>query len=63
METKGIEQSPLTPSKTPISQSGCAKSGPPESDFSQKFPDFADIIDTSNLPRDFKKELITALKH
>lgn len=59
----GFEHPSVTVSKTPISEGGGAKSDAPESDFFQKFPDFADIINTSNLPRDFKKELITALKH
>jgi len=63
MEVKGIEQSPLTPSKTPISKSGGAKCGALENDFSRKYPDFTNIIDDSNLPKDFKKALIAALKH
>jgi len=63
METKGIEQTLLTPSKTPISKSGGAKSGALENDFSRRYPDFANIIDASNLSKDFKKTLITALKH
>lgn len=63
METKGIEQYPLTPPKTPISKSSGAKSGALESDFFQKYADFADILDASNLPKDFEKALIAALKH
>jgi hypothetical protein len=63
METKGIEQSSLTPSKTPISKSGGAKSGALENDFFQKYPDFADILGASNLPKDFKKALIATLKN
>ena len=63
METKGIEQSPLMPSKTPISKVGGAKSGALENDFFRKYPDFADILDASNLPKDLKKALIAALKH
>jgi hypothetical protein len=62
MEMKGIEQSPLTPSKTSISKSGGAKSGALKDDFCKKYPDFADIIDASNLPKDFKKVLIVELK-
>ena len=62
METKGIEQSPLSPSKTPISKTRGAKSGALEDDFFKKYPDFTEIIDTSDLPKDFKKALITELK-
>jgi hypothetical protein len=62
METKGIEQSPLTPSKTSISKSGCAKSGALKDDFFKKYPDFAAIIDVSNLPKNFKKVLIVELQ-
>jgi len=62
METKGIEQSPLTPSKTLISKSRGAKSGALESGFFKKYSDFADILDSSNLPKDFKNALITELK-
>jgi len=63
METKGIEQSPLAPSKTPISKSGGAKSGALGNDFFRKYPDFTNIVDTSNLPKDFKEALIATLKH
>jgi len=63
METKGIEQYPLTPPKIPISKSSGAKSGVLDSDFSQKYPDFADILDASNLTKDFEKTLIAAIKH
>jgi hypothetical protein len=62
METKGIEQSPLKPSKTPISESGGAKSGALKDVFFKKYPDFADIIDASNLPKDFKEILIIELQ-
>jgi hypothetical protein len=62
METKGIEQSPLTPLKTSISKSGGAKSGALKNDFFKKYSDFADIISASNLPKDFKKVLIVELR-
>lgn len=55
METKRIEQSPLTPSKMSISKSGGVKSGALKDDFFKKYPDFADIINASNLSIDFKK--------
>jgi hypothetical protein len=55
METKGIEQSPLAPSNTSISKSGGAKSDALKDDFFKKYPDFADIINVSNLSIDFKK--------
>jgi hypothetical protein len=61
VETKGIEQSPLTPSKTPISKSSGAKSGALNDVFFKKYPDFADIIDASNLPKNFKETLIIEL--
>jgi len=61
--TKGIEQSPLTPPKTPISKERSAKSGALGNDFFRKYPDFADILDASNLPKEFKTTLIAALKH
>jgi len=62
METKGIEQSPFSPSKTAISKTRGAKSGALKDDFFKKYPDFADIIDNSDLPKDFKKALISELK-
>lgn len=62
METKGIEQSTLTPSKNPMSRGSGAKSGALKDDFFKKYTDFVDILEASNLPKDFKKVLITKLK-
>ena len=62
MGDTGLEQSALTASKIPISKSGSAKCGALKDDFFKKYPDFANIIDNSNLPKDFKKALITTLK-
>jgi hypothetical protein len=63
VETKGIEPSPLTAFKILISKSGGAKYGAPENDSIRKHPNFADIIETSNLPKDFKEALIATVKH
>jgi len=39
-----LEQSALTPTKTPISQNDGAKSGAPHGDFSQNDPDLAAVV-------------------
>jgi len=62
METKGIEQPALTTSKTQILQKLSAKSGALHDDFFQKYPDFRDIIERSNLAIKFKKDLVDVLK-
>jgi hypothetical protein len=62
MGDEGLEQSPLPHPKTPISETRGAKSGALESGFFKKYPDFAEIIDTSDLPKDFKKMLVAELK-
>jgi hypothetical protein len=62
MGDEGLEQSSLTHPKTPISKTDGAESGALESDFFKKYPNFADIIDTSELPKDFKKMLVAELK-
>ncbi|MEK7993128.1 MAG: hypothetical protein AAB403_04920 [Planctomycetota bacterium] len=41
---EGIEQTPLSLSKTPIPQTQRAKSGAPHGDFSQNDPDLAAVV-------------------
>jgi hypothetical protein len=58
----GAELSVLTPSKTHISGQRGARSGAFESDFLKKYPNFTNLIDNSDLPKDFKKALVVELK-
>ena len=63
MGDTGLEQLPVTASKNPIPKESGAKSGALGNDFFRKYPDFTNIVDTSNLPKDFKEALIATLKH
>jgi hypothetical protein len=58
MGGRGLEQSALSPSKTPISQTQGAKSGALKSDFSQNDPDLAAIVRAwAGLPADVKRQI------
>lgn len=63
METEGIEQSLLTPSKTTISKSGGAKSGALDDKIVQKHPDLARLIQAwPTLPKQVKIEINTLIE-
>jgi len=58
MGDTGLEQSALTPSKTPISEKPGAKSGAPHSDFSQNDPDLAAVAKAwPGLPANVKEKI------
>jgi len=63
MELKGIEQSLLTPSKTPISESRGAKSDAPDAPKPPQDPDLAAIVTAwPNLPEHIKQAIKALVK-
>lgn len=61
MDGRGLEQSALSPTKTPILGNTRAKSGAVKDDFRRTYPDYAEQIGRSDLPEPMKGDLIKLL--
>ncbi|HUV66402.1 MAG TPA: hypothetical protein VMW24_21110 [Sedimentisphaerales bacterium] len=61
MGGRGLEQTALAPTKTPIPQNDGAPNGALESDFRRRYPDYAERIGRADLPEPMKTDLIKLL--